>query len=370
MPLCFLFDCPLRLVVKRSKVFFSFCQFLIRFLFHLSTCLEASQRLSSIAGPACPAFSFAECPYRHILLVLLLVSYSVAGWHITTYGLLRRTASGPRLNPSPLSPVAYILFIKNYINDLDLMCVLSISRLDDFRLPTQATSLSWADIESPRWIQTMKDLLNGNFASQSNHIPQETKQFLQSSLILLHRSLASHNDQLSFRRKSRRLSWWRLLLPVISLLWLAPIATLFAFNYTNKIIGATLWCPRGQCSDDERSIYDNNYDDDNADDAAESAKRLNRADHNTLGALQLVAKALETWFVFIATSIIFDLSMIPAKKAKGLPIGYFLTHLRSTDLSYLLDPFLWTCSIFNSISINVNILNGLREQNFALSRFW
>ena len=187
-------------------------------------------------------------------------------------------------------------------------------------------------------------LFNVNLASQSNHIPQETKPFLQSSLILLHRSLslASHNDQVSSRRKPHRLSLWRLLLPVISLLWLVPIATLLAFNYKNRIIGATL-CPRARCLDDIWSIHDNIF----SDYAAESAKKLNRVDHNTLGALQLVAKALETWFVFIATSIIFDLSIILAKKGKGLPIGYFVTHLRFTDLSYLLDPSLWKCSIFN-----------------------
>ena len=180
--------------------------------------------------------------------------------------------------------------------------------------------------------------LNVNLASQNTPFPQEIKPFLQFSLILLHRSLVSHNDQHSPRRKPRGLSFWHLLLSVISLLWLVPITILFALNYANHIIGVSVWCPRGRC-------YFNWWF--YSDEVFETAKQLKRADHNTLGALQLVAKALETWFVLIATSIVFDLSMILAKKGKGLPVGYFLTHLRFTNISYLLNSCLWTCSIFN-----------------------
>ena len=127
---------------------------------------------------------------------------------------------------------------------------------------------------------------------------------------------------------------WHLLSYVVSILWLAPIASLLALNFTNHVIGASAWCPMGHCSAD---IF--------SDDVFDRARKLDKNDHNTLGALQFVAKSLEVWFMLIATSLIYDVSMMIAKRGGGLPVGYFLTHLEFGDIRNLLNPLLYTSPI-------------------------
>ena len=155
------------------------------------------------------------------------------------------------------------------------------------------------------------------------------------------------------RRKPHRLSSGCLLLPVISLLWLVPIATLLALNYANHVIGASAWCPLGRCSADP--LMNN---------AVQRAKQLDKADHNTLGALLLVAKSLEVWFMLIATSVVYDISMVFAMKGNGLPVGYFLTHLQFGNFRSLFNPLLWSSSVPSS-----NIHQPKRTRKFKLCVF-
>ena len=182
--------------------------------------------------------------------------------------------------------------------------------------------------------QTISDV---NFTSRSIPSPQLPKPFFQSSVASLHGSSASHRDYVPVRMNPRKLSLHRLLLPAVSLLWLVPIATLLTLNYTKYVIGASVWCPLGRCSADPLM-----------DDAIEKAKQLNKADHNTLGALLLMAKFLEAWFMLIATSIVFDVAMTFATKGNGLPVGYFLAHLQIGDIRSLFNPLWWTSSIPSS----------------------
>ena len=79
-----------------------------------------------------------------------------------------------------------------------------------------------------------------------------------------------------------------------------------------------------------------------SDNAIQRMHQLDQNDHNALGALQFVAKALEVWFVFVATSLVYNVAMIVASRAGGLPIGYLMIHLEFTDLRNLIDPLLWT----------------------------
>ena len=117
---------------------------------------------------------------------------------------------------------------------------------------------------------------------------------------------------------------------ILGLLWLAPITTLLILNWKGHIIGASAWCPRGGCSADP---FGN--------DAIQRAQKLDKDDHNTNGALQFVAKALEVWFVFVASSLVYNVAMMFAAKG-GLPIGYLMAHLEFADLRNLIDPLLWT----------------------------
>lgn len=173
-----------------------------------------------------------------------------------------------------------------------------------------------------------------DFSSHSRPSLQQAKPFFRSSVASMHGFSAIHGDSVPPRMKPRKFSLHRLLLPAVSLLWLVPITTLLALNYTNYVIGASAWCPLGRCSADPLM-----------DDAVEKAKQLNQADHNTLGVLLLIAKFLEAWFTLIATSIVFDVAMTFATKGNGLPVGYFLAHLQIGDIRSLFNPLWWTSSI-------------------------
>ena len=135
-----------------------------------------------------------------------------------------------------------------------------------------------------------------------------------------------------FTTKSRPKSLsWHLVSHFFSILWLAPIIALLVLNFQNHIVGASVWCPRGKCASE---VWQ--------DTAIDRAVKLDKADHNILGALQFIAKALEMWFLLIAAALLYDLAMILARQEGGLPVGYILTHLEFTDIRNILNPLLWT----------------------------
>lgn len=133
----------------------------------------------------------------------------------------------------------------------------------------------------------------------------------------------------------RRSGWaWHIFSHTASLLWLAPIAALLVLNYKEHVIGASVWCPVGNCDADAFSV-----------DATIRARKLDRDDHNAVGALQFVAKALEIWFMIIATTLVYDFAMWFARRGGGLPVGFFLTHLEFADVRNLFNPLMWTAPL-------------------------
>lgn len=143
----------------------------------------------------------------------------------------------------------------------------------------------------------------------------------------------THLDGPRPRSRRRRLTW-HIFSHLIGFLWLAPIAALLVLNYKGHVIGASVWCPMGKCSSDAFAT-----------DSIARKSKLDRDDHNALGALQFVAKALEIWFMIIATAFVYDVAMIFAKKGGGLPVGYLLTHLEFSDVRNLFNPLMWTSAI-------------------------
>jgi hypothetical protein len=140
------------------------------------------------------------------------------------------------------------------------------------------------------------------------------------------------------RPRRGRTSWiWAIVSQLIGLLWLAPITALLVLNYTNYVIGASVWCPGGKCPTDFLSDFTSVV--------LKKVSDLDRADHDVLGALQFVSKALEVWFMFISTSLVYDVAMLFMKKGGGLPVGFLLTHLEFGDIRYLLNPLLWTSPV-------------------------
>lgn len=104
------------------------------------------------------------------------------------------------------------------------------------------------------------------------------------------------------------LSWFT------GILWLVPIILLLYFNFTTYIIGPSASCPPGGCKADPLAASGSHW-----------AQGLDYNDHNTLGGLQLVAKVLELWFLFIATSVVYNIAMFLASNGDGLPVGLLST---------------------------------------------
>ena len=168
--------------------------------------------------------------------------------------------------------------------------------------------------------------------SDTEYTPvQEKRTQIESSI----QPVPSPSPEIQRSARSRASRWsWHLFSHLFALLWLAPIIALLVLNYKRHVIGASVWCPKGKCSADP---FGNN--------AIARAEELDLHDHDILGALQFVAKALEIWFMIAATSLLFDVAMLFAKKGRGLPVGFLLTHLEFGDIRNLLNPILWTSPI-------------------------
>ena len=135
------------------------------------------------------------------------------------------------------------------------------------------------------------------------------------------------------------------LLPYLSqilvLLWLAPIVSLLGLNLSNYSIGASAWCWHKKCflnPFDGYSVY-------------QLAQKFDKQDHNLLGALQFVAKALEIWFGFIAANLVYTITIIIASQPHGIPIGFLATFAEFKDFVFLAAPFRWSApTVFSKMS--------------------
>ncbi|KAF2178063.1 hypothetical protein K469DRAFT_348383 [Zopfia rhizophila CBS 207.26] len=130
-------------------------------------------------------------------------------------------------------------------------------------------------------------------------------------------------------RSRGRLLWTAASL-LIGFLWIAPNLALLILNFEHHIIGPSVWCPFGRCQADNPFSYDN-----------PRGRKLDEYDHNALGALQFVAKALEIWFGFIAGSLVYGIARIIASWPDGLPLGFMLAHLEYGDPLTYLDKIPW-----------------------------
>ena len=118
-----------------------------------------------------------------------------------------------------------------------------------------------------------------------------------------------------------------------ALLWLVPIAALLYLNISGYVIGASAWCPAGQCWINAFNFV-----------SAVPQNKMRGFDHeshNLLGGLQFVAKALEVWFGIIAAALIYLVTMRFAGTKEGLPIGYLTRPLEFADVVGLFDKLFW-----------------------------
>ncbi|KAI8628511.1 hypothetical protein F5Y19DRAFT_486170 [Xylariaceae sp. FL1651] len=120
---------------------------------------------------------------------------------------------------------------------------------------------------------------------------------------------------------------WDYLVPLVGLAWLAPIITLLVLNFQGYAAGAGVACGVIDCE----ITWGFN-----------GTSQLDKTNHDVLGSLQLVAKALEVWFTFICGCLIYNLSMLFASGADGLPLRYLFTHVEFGDLLSLFSLSFWS----------------------------
>ncbi|KAF7197544.1 hypothetical protein HII31_01047 [Pseudocercospora fuligena] len=106
------------------------------------------------------------------------------------------------------------------------------------------------------------------------------------------------------------------LIQMFAFLWLVPILALLILNIKRHIIGASAWCPLGHCLPHVNVLYNDQIE------PKALAATHERQSRNLLGALQFVSKALEIWFILIATWLVYLATMFVASKQGGLPVGY------------------------------------------------
>jgi hypothetical protein len=111
---------------------------------------------------------------------------------------------------------------------------------------------------------------------------------------------------------------------VFGFLWLGPAITLLVFYFKGHIIGAGIGCRGNGCRVDPYST-----------DQVEQVQKLDKKNRDILGALQLVAKALELWFMFVAADLVYSASLWVAWK-NALPLSMKSAYAEFLDLIYLI----------------------------------
>jgi hypothetical protein len=141
---------------------------------------------------------------------------------------------------------------------------------------------------------------------------------------------ASNFDQTTYEsgHKNRTKSFYRVFFSwrnLIGFLWLAPAITLLVLNFNGQIVGAGVGCLGSNCRIDP---YSTNQ--------VEQAQVLDKRNHDILGALQYVAKAIEVWFMYVAGSLVYNLALRLARK-DGLPLDLLTVYAEFLDLLYLTE---------------------------------
>lgn len=131
--------------------------------------------------------------------------------------------------------------------------------------------------------------------------------------------------------------WKTLIIQIFAFLWLVPIIALLILNIKRHVIGASAWCPGGDCYP---AIYAESYRAQLK--VTERPAKYERESHNLVGALQFVAKALEVWFIIIASWLVYLMTTKLAERSAGLPIGYLTRSFEFDKIPNLVDPLLWT----------------------------
>ena len=116
-----------------------------------------------------------------------------------------------------------------------------------------------------------------------------------------------------------------------SILWVVPITILLYLNFSGFVIGQSAWCPDGNSCNNGTFDYLPKL-------AAHNMLEYNMWDYDLLGALQLVAKAREVWFICIALWFVYLLTINLAAKDDGLPVESLTRAYRLGELWDSIKP--------------------------------
>ncbi|KAK0719432.1 hypothetical protein B0H67DRAFT_681546 [Lasiosphaeris hirsuta] len=118
----------------------------------------------------------------------------------------------------------------------------------------------------------------------------------------------------------------RVLSLAIYLGWFAIIVALLVLNAMRHIVGPSFACLVEECL-----VFP----------GGTSRKAMDLADRNFAGAMQLVAKFLELWFLYIACSLVYNICLLLAGRLDGLPLQYLLLFENVLDPQTFLHPSFW-----------------------------
>lgn len=141
--------------------------------------------------------------------------------------------------------------------------------------------------------------------------------------VIMHQNTKQPHRQKRFIR--------RLAFELFCLAWTSPIILLLSLNFKGWVVGAGVGCRLPGF----KNACDISFQSDRA-------VKLNKIDHEILRGLQIVAKVLEIWFTIIATSLMYDLTIMLAAKRNGLPIGYFMTHAELGNITTVFAYTFWS----------------------------
>jgi hypothetical protein len=106
--------------------------------------------------------------------------------------------------------------------------------------------------------------------------------------------------------------------------WLGPAITLLVLNFREHVVGASIGCFSCRLNPFSSATF-------------EEETKFDRRDHNALGGLQFVAKALEMIFIAVVSGILYDIFVLVVGRGGDFPIGLLRRYIQFGDLLSLFD---------------------------------
>ena len=207
----------------------------------------------------------------------------------------------------------------------------SMNQFISSNAPTPSQTSSIGLLSSPDTISNYTDSRPYN----DDKKPYSNSKYTDSRHVSHAPSTHSAVFELEASHPQTKLSWTAFWFSLIfGFLWIGPTTVLLVLNFKEAIIGASTWCPAGYCP--VPSFYNKGAS------IGPTTAKYDDQNHDLLGVLQFIAKAVEVWFVFVAVSLVYMVTVLLARMKRGMPLGYLTTYVEFSDLRIVFDPVFWT----------------------------